>query len=205
MKTLLSKIVPALLLMSVLSSSAPAQSRIATVDLRKLFDGYWKTKQAETTLKERAADMEKQHKGLVDDWNKSKEDYQKLLTSANDLAVSTEERERRKKSAEDKLLEIKQTEQTIEQYRRDSITRIEEQKRRMRENLLKEIRAIIEARAKGAGYGLVFDTTAETPNSTPVLLYTGGENDLTDSVLAQLNAGAQVETSKATEKEDRKR
>ena len=43
----------------VLTGSAVAQNRMATVDLRKVFDGYWKKKQAEVALKERQTDMEK--------------------------------------------------------------------------------------------------------------------------------------------------
>jgi hypothetical protein len=49
MKSLLRKIVPVLLLTSLMSASVWGQGRIATVDLRKLFDNYWKTKQADTT------------------------------------------------------------------------------------------------------------------------------------------------------------
>jgi hypothetical protein len=37
--------------MSLLSSSAWAQGRIATIDLRKVFDSYWKTKQAQARRK----------------------------------------------------------------------------------------------------------------------------------------------------------
>ena len=57
MKSLLRKIIPGLLLMSLLSSSVCAQGRLATVDLRKVFEGYWKTKKADAQLKERGADV----------------------------------------------------------------------------------------------------------------------------------------------------
>ncbi len=46
MKNWLRKLIPAALLLVVLNGTAWAQTRVATVDLRKLFDGYWKTKQA---------------------------------------------------------------------------------------------------------------------------------------------------------------
>src|SRR6266699_1358183 len=120
MKTWLRKILPGLLLIWLMSGSAWAQGRIATVDLRKVFDNYWKTKQADAALKDRAADMEKEHKNMLDDWKKAKEDYQGLLGSANDQAVSTDEREKRKKSAEDKLKYIKDTEDTIAQYEKQA-------------------------------------------------------------------------------------
>ncbi len=205
MKTWLHKIIPAVLLISALGGPAWAQSRIATVDLRKLFDNYWKTKQADAALKDRAADMEKEHKNMLDDWKKAKEDYQNLLTSANDLAVSTDERERRKKAAEDKLKYIKDTEDTITQYERQARATLDEQRRRMRDNILGEIRNVVNAKAKAGGYSLVVDSASESFNNTPVVLYTNNENDMTTAVLDQLNAGAPADTAAPEEKKDEKK
>ena len=103
MKSLLSKILPALLVVSLLGDCAWAQGRIATVDLRKLFDNYWKTKQADASLKDRAADIEKDHKAMIEEWKKAKDEYQTLLADANNQALSIEERDKRKKSAEEKF------------------------------------------------------------------------------------------------------
>jgi outer membrane protein len=201
MKMILRKVLPGLLLVTLLSGSAFAQTRLGTVDLRKVFDGYWKTKQADAALKDRAADMDKSHKEMLDGWRKAKEDYAKLLSDANDQAVSAEERERRKRTAETKLRDMKETEENIGQFERQARTTLDEQKRRMRDNILGEIRTVLNARAKQAGFTLVIDTAAETINSTPVILYTAGENDLTDQVLSQLNAAAPIEsTSKPADK-----
>jgi outer membrane protein len=201
----LSRFIPACLLVVCLTSSAGAQSRIATVDLRKVFDNYWKTKQADAALKERAADMEKEHTNMLNDWRKAKEDYQNLLTSASDQAVSADERDRRKKSAEDKLKYIKDTEDTITQYERQARTTLDEQKGRMRENILAEIRNVLNAKGKAGGFSLIIDTAAQTVDRTPVVLYSNNENDLTDALLAQLNLGAPAETPKAEEKKDGKK
>ena len=49
------------------------------------------------------------------------------------------------------------------------------------------------------------DTAAETPNSTPIVLYTAGNDDLTDVVLSQLNINAPAATpGKADAKPDAK-
>lgn len=200
MKNALSKLVLALLLFGFLGAPAFAQTRIGTVDLRKVFDNYWKRKQADAAVKERAAEMEKEHTSMVADWKKAKDDYQTLLASANDQAVSSEEREKRKKAAEDKLKQIKATEDSITQYEKTARTTIEEQLKRMRENILGEIRAVINGKAQSGNYNLVIDTAAETVNNTPVVLYFNAKDgDLTDAVLNQLNATAPPE-AKAEEK-----
>ena len=148
MKRLLRKIVPLLLLVSLMGGSACAQSRIATVELRKVFDGYWKTKQADAALKDRAADIDKDHKNMIDDWKKAKDEYQTLLTEANNQTLSFEEREKRKKTAEDKLKQIKDSEEQITQYERQARTTLEEQKKRMRDSIVEEIRAAVNSKAK---------------------------------------------------------
>ena len=206
MKSPLRKIVPALLLVSLMSAPAWGEGRLATVDLRKVFDGYWKTKQADAALKDRAADIEKEHKSMLDDWKKAKDDYQALLTEANNQNLSLDERDKRKKSAEDKFKQIKESEDAITQYERQARTTLEEQKKRMRDSILEEIRTTINGKAKAAGYGLVVDTSAESGNGspgtpgTPVFLYCSNENDMTETVLSQLNAGAPAETPKTEEK-----
>ena len=200
MKSLLCKLVPGLLLVSLLSGSALAQGRIATVDLRKVFDGYWKTKQADAALKDRAADIEKDHKTMLDDWKKTKEEYQTLLSEANNQTLSLEERDKRKKSAEDKLKQIKDSEDAIGQYERQARTTLDEQRKRMRDSIVDEIRTTVNGKAKSGGYALVIDTAAESANNTPIVLFSNKENDMTDAVLAQINAGAPLETPKTDEK-----
>lgn len=186
--------------MSLLSTSAWAQGRLATVDLRKVFDNYWKTKQADVALKDRFADMEKEHKNMLDDWKKAKDDYQNLLADANNQALSSDERDKRKRSAEDKLKYIKDTEDSIGQFEKQARTTIDEQRTRMRDNIVGEIRNLLNAKAKAAGYSLVLDTTAESFNRTPVVLYSNNENDLTDTILQQLNASAPADVTRTEDK-----
>jgi Skp family chaperone for outer membrane proteins len=130
---------------------------------------------------------------MLDDYKKLKDDYQSLLASANDQAVSTEERDRRKKAAEDKFKQMKDQEDLITTYERQARTTIGEQVQRMRSNILGEIRNVINSKARAAGFTLVFDTAAESVNNTPIVLYTTNDNDITDAVLKELNAAAPPE------------
>jgi Skp family chaperone for outer membrane proteins len=205
----LKKLIPGVLLFSLLGGSALAQGRVATVDTLKVFDSYWKTKQANAVLKDQLAEVEKADKEMTDGWKKAKEDYQKLLADANDQAVSADERNKRKKAAEDKLKDIKDTEDNITQFERQAHTRLNEQKARMRKNILDEIKLTVNSKAKAGNYSLVIDSGGQTyvadpagPYYTPSVLYNNNENDLTEEVIKQLNAGAPVETPKAEEKQE---
>jgi outer membrane protein len=196
MRNILRTIFPALLLMTFLSGSALAQTKIATVDLKKLFDNYWKTKQAQIVIQDRAAQLDKDDKSMKDDLKKGGDDYQQLLLQANDQALSAEERDRRKQAADDKLKQLQASKAAIDQYERQAQTTLGEQRQRMRDNILVEIKAAVATKAKAGGYSLVFDAAAETVNGTMTIVYTSGDNDLTDDILSQLNAGAPIDVTK---------
>lgn len=201
----LKKLIPMLVLLFVMHGTVEAQMRIATVDLRKLFDGYYKTKQADAALKEREADLKKELGSLREGHKKLVDDYQQLLLDVNDQAVSAEERDKRKRTAEASLKGLKESEDVIKQFVSQADASLAEQRRRMRENILEVIRTTVTARAKSAGYAIVLDSAAETPNLTPVLVYNSGENDITSDVLAQLNADAPRESASPPQKPDPKR
>src|SRR3954447_21904514 len=167
MKTMIKRIVPGLILVLLLTlTAAAAEVRVATIDLRKVFDSYWKRQQAEVALKEHGAELDKEDKAYVEDYNKTKEDYNKLLAAANDQSVTPEEREKRKAQAEAKLLDIKTSENTIRTFENNAREQLDTRKKRMRDQILEEIRTAINAKAKAAGYTMVIDTAAEGAANT---------------------------------------
>lgn len=174
----------------VFALSASADQKVATIDLRKVFDKYWRTIQADANLKEEAAGLEKESKAMIEQLRKNEEKYRKLVDGANDQSLSQAERDRRKKDAENELLGLREGEAKIKQYDNTARTTLAEKQRRMRDNILQEIRETVKARVKTGGYTLVVDTAAETMNGTPIVLYSAGTDDLTESVLSQLNINA---------------
>ena len=193
MKNILRTIFPAILLMTFLSGSALAQTKVATVDLRKLFDNYYKTKQAQAAIQDRATQLDKDDKSMKDDFKKAGDDYQKLLAQASDQAISADERDRRKQTAAAKLKQLEDSRTAITQYENQAQATLNDQRQRMREKILAAIQTNVDAAAKAGGYALVIDTAAETVNGTPTVIYHTDGNDLTDAVLKQLNDGAPID------------
>jgi outer membrane protein len=195
MKNIFRTILPVVLLMTFLSGSALAQTKIGTVDLRKLFDNYWKTKQAQVAIQQRAAQLDKDDKSMKNDLKKSSDDYQKLLDQADDQAISADERNKRKQAAESQLKLVEDSRAAIDQFERQAQATLTEQRSRMRDNVLTDIRTAVSAKAKAGGYTLVIDTAAETVNGTTTIIYSSGEDDLTDAILGQLNVGAPIDVT----------
>ena len=191
------KLSPALLLLSLMlalapaaHAAAPAAGTIAVVDLKKIFDGYWKTKQADLGLKETAGELDKKRKDMLDDHKKATDDYKKFADGASDSAVSIEERDKRKKSAEGKLTEIRLIEESIGQFDRSARAQLGEKQRNMRDKIVAEIREVVNKKARTVGYAAVLDSAAESLASTPILLFNGSLPDLTEEIITQLNATA---------------
>jgi Skp family chaperone for outer membrane proteins len=118
------------------------------------------------------------------------DDYQTMLDSVHDPAVSQDEQNKRQEAAEDELKQMEDSKAAIEQFERQAQITISDQRQRMRDNILEEIKKAVADKAKAAGDTLVFDSAALTVNGTPAILFDSGDNDLTDDVLKELNATA---------------
>ena len=192
MKIIFKTLVPVLLLSALAQVSAFGQGRIATVDLSRVFTNYWRTKEADTYLQDRRAELAKSEKELMDNLQKAQEDYKKLDADARDQAVAAEEREKRKRATVDKLKEIDDLKSDFDKWERGARAELSERYMRMRDNLLGDIRGVVNSRAKAAGFMLVFDSAAKTADLTPIVLYSTAD-DLTEPVLKQLNDSKPIE------------
>jgi outer membrane protein len=188
------KLIPIILItaawLALAGVASAADQKIGIVDLRKVFDKYYKTVQSTAALKLQAADMEKERKQMIDSAERHKEEWQKLIDKANDQAVSAEERDKSKKAAEQKYIELETDKQSITEFDRAASSRLREKELQRRDDIVKEIRVVLNADAKAAGYTLVLDPSGESQNMVPVVLYNNGQNDLTEALIKELNATA---------------
>jgi outer membrane protein len=190
-------IVLTLSLLALMSLPAPTQTKsdqakIGTVDLRKLFDGYWKTKQAQAQLNTRKAEFDQDDKNQREALKKGSDEYQKLLEQANDQAISADERDRRKQAVTDKLKQLQEAKNALDVFERQAQVNLNEQGQRMREKILAEIKSVVASQARAGGYLLIIDAAGETASASTAVIYSSGENDLTDKVLKQLNVNAPI-------------
>ena len=178
----------ALLIVTVVSASA--EPKVASVDMKKLFNGYYKTKLAQASLETRKTELRKEIKDMADGLEKSQTVYKQLLDQASDPAISNDERTKRKQATADKAKEIGNSRAAIEQFQRQAEAQLADQSQRMSANLVGEIQKAVADKAKASGYSFVMNSA-----SVEVVVFASTDNDLTTSVLAQLNAGAPIDVS----------
>ncbi len=178
-------------LLAATALGASAQTKVANVDMKKIFNGYWKTKQATSALESRKTELRKEIKDMADGLDKAQTDYKQLLDQANDQAISTDERDKRKQAAADKAREINSSKVALEQFQRQAEAQLADQSQRMSGNLVTEIQKAVADKARAGGYTLVLNSS-----QTEVVVYCDSAADITDTVLAQLNAGAPIDLTR---------
>jgi outer membrane protein len=197
MKNILRTIFPAVLLLTVLGGSALAQTKIATVDMKKLFDNYYKTKEAQAAIEDRETQLAKDDDSMKADLKAKSDEYQQLLQEANDMALSEAERDKHKQESDDKLKVLQASQAALEDYERQAQVTLSDQRSRMHDKIMDAINASVASVAKAGGYNIVLNTatvgmnlgTTDISFPSPVV-YSSSEIDLTDVVLKQLNIGA---------------
>lgn len=179
---------------------AQAQGKIGVVNLRTIFEGYYKRKLADVKIKERAGELDKELEEKLGRRKAAEEAFTAAAAAAADLTASKEERDRRKEEADKKQLMVKEIEQDIAKFRQQAEAILREQQTRMRTRVLEEINVEIEAKARADGYYLIINKDADDRNDTKVLMFHNGEHDVTQAVLSKLNAGAPANLEQGTDK-----
>jgi len=179
-----------LVLLAAAVISASADTKVATVDMKKLFNGYYKTRLAQSSLESRKLELRKEIKDMADGLDKAQTDYKQLIDQASDQAISGDERDKRKQAAADKAKEINSSRAAIEQFQRQAEAQLADQSQRMSANLVGEIQKAVADKAKAGGFSLVLSS-----DKVEVVVFANGDNDLTAAVLSQLNAGAPIDVS----------
>lgn len=170
--------------------SASAQTKVASVDMRKLFNDYYKTKLAEDLLDKDKVTARKNLKEMADGIDKAQVDYKQLLDQSNDQAISADARDRLKQSAADKAQQINDSKTAFDKFQREVEASLADKSQRMTANLISEIQKAVGDKAKLGGYSLVVNSA-----SNEAVVYVASETDISDSVLSELNAGAPVDVS----------
>jgi Skp family chaperone for outer membrane proteins len=167
-----------------------ADQKIAIFNLRKAFDGYYKTIQSNVALDREVAEVDKERAQMVENGRRHEDEYHKLIDKANDQAVSAEAREKSKQEAVQKYAELESDKQDITAFDRQAGARLREKRNLRQTDIIKEILGVVSAHAKTGGYTMVLDNSGESASMVPVVLYTSGQDDLTDSIIKELNAAA---------------
>ncbi len=189
-------LVLAMLGASVTSASAQAL-KIGSVDMKKVFESYYKTKDAEAKINEARNNAKKELEDRLDIQKKKMEEVQKMNTEIENPALSKEAKETKTKTRDEAIAELRTMDRENTEFRANREKQLQEQSVRMRAGIVEEINKIVEAKVKAESYDLVFDKSGPSLNGVPIVLYSRDAYEFTNDVVAALNKNKGKETSEA--------
>jgi len=169
------------------------EMKVGIVDMKRVFQEYFKTKDAEKKVNEDKSKAKKEldersakYRDLITKWN----EIEKVL---KDKLVNEELKAQKQKEAQEIISEARALERDMEEFRRRRESQLQEQVMRMRKGLLEDIKSRVEEKAKRDNYDLVFDKSGMSPSGVPFLLHSKDAVDFSTDVITELNKNAPPE------------
>ncbi|MEZ0386120.1 MAG: OmpH family outer membrane protein [Verrucomicrobium sp.] len=176
-----------------LAATAPAADlKIGVVDLSKAFAEYYKTKDAQSTLKENADKAKEQLADRFATLKKLADDIEKIKKEAQDPVLSEGIRAKKRQEFESKAQEIRSLERDIQEFRQLRENQLQTEGMQQRKGLYDEILKVVADKSKADGYDLVFDKSGLGAMGLPFLVHAkeGTTQDFTAEVVVELNKNA---------------
>jgi outer membrane protein len=179
----------ALAALFALGGTATAQSmvKIGTVDMKKIFESYYKTKDAEQRINEARNAAKKELEERMESYQKGLAEAKKLNEEIENPALSNDAKAKKSKERDDKVGELKNMEREITEFRTTREKQLQEQSGRMRSGIVDEINKIVNDKVKAENYDMVFDKSGMSLNGVSVVMYAKESFDFTEAVVTALN------------------
>jgi outer membrane protein len=178
-----------LLCLSLLGFAATgrAQIKIGTVDMNKIFNSYYKTKDAEERINEERNAAKQELDGKMDKYKQNLDEINKLNDDVQKPELSAEAKDAKTRQRDELIQETKNLQTEIEQFRSDKEKQLQEQAVRMRNGIVQEITALVLDKVKEENYDIVMDRSGLSLNGVPILIFAKDGLDFSDDIITELN------------------
>ena|ERR1700677_5383194 len=185
-----------LLLASVLFlasfSFASADLKIAVVDLSKAFDAYYKTKDAQSHLREKQDGYQKEVQDLITDYQNMGTEATALDKQTKDPTLTQATRDDKQKALDAKKQDLVNLGNKIQETKVERSREIQDELLRRHKEIVDEISGVINSYSGPQGYDLVIDkSSASAASGVSIVLYNSSKlTDITDDIIKLLNKNA---------------
>lgn len=184
-------LLPVLAMGALFVNAASAELTVVTVSMQKLFDGYYKSTEANQRLESireqavaEAQEKEQELQAMAEQIRSMQEELQNPVLS--DESKQTKQAELQQVAQEGQR---KQAE--FQQWQQQTMGSLNQRSQEIRNTLIEEIVKVVNDIAlKDYSADLVFDTSDILGSGVPTVLYADSDLDVTDKVMLKLNADA---------------
>ena len=175
------------------TTSVFAAGEIVFVNLDTVFRNYYKTKLAQTQLREEEARDKKEMEGLVAEFQAQKEKYEKLRAESLDDILSAEIRANKRNEAEDALINLQEKAKVLQETEQRFLKQRQAEQVGRNRRLLEQIHDAIKLEAKTQGYrGVVNIQKIGAPawESVVTVPYCDESAEITSDIIQIINKGS---------------
>jgi len=170
-----------------LVSSAQADVKVGTIDMKLVFDSYSKTKEAEGKINEARGQAKKELDDRLAGFNKAQEEARKLNDEANKPELAENAKAEKAKVLNEKLQALGTMQREVQEFQQTRERQLSEQSVRSRNALLEDINKVIADKIKGSAYDIVIDKSGQSLNAVGILVYSRDSFDFTADIIAEIN------------------
>lgn len=183
--------VPILLLLYAGGMDARGQmvtrGTMAFVNYEQVFTNYFKTKLSSVQLQEMMDTINRERAIMVLQFDNLQDELKKLRAKVIEGDANSPEKDTLRRQIDTRLIEVRRLEDRIKNFNETQTKRWDEQSKRIRDNLMEEIRGKMQAYIKLKGYLAVVDSSQVNEKGVPTVLYLDEGADITSDVIAEIN------------------
>jgi len=173
------KIILILLGVSLLTACQQKEAKTAFVKTETIFKEYKGIKAQEAVFKQKQEAFSKKFDSIVKQWQAEVKDFQQKVQKMPP------------KQAQKKDQELYQKQQIIQQMQQQESARLTAEMQKQTDSIIKKIYAFFDKYGKKNGYKYIYGK-----NNTGALMYGDAKNDITDTVLKELDAAYEAALKK---------
>ena len=177
----------------LIAGLAYGEISIAYIHMETVFEGFYKTRRAEASLKKQESVYKERADASVEELKALKQKMDSLLEEADSVALSEDGREKKIEGARAVQSQLQERERELKKFLDDKKREMQRDYMNSRNQLVKEILQKVRSYADGRGFDLVLDVSGMTQNFLPVVLKHPNENDITEVILQEINRGHEDE------------
>jgi outer membrane protein len=167
------------------SSDSSRTLHFGVVDMHRTFEAWPETKATEAKINDAKNAAKRENDDHTEAYKKALDEINNLNKQLESRALSADKKTQMAKERDDKIANIKNMEREISDLRKKLDKQIEEDERKLKEPIVAKIGATVNACAERAGFNLLFDSSGNSINGLPVVVFARDLPDLTDAVLKE--------------------
>jgi outer membrane protein len=173
--------------LSASASHAQATPKILVVDLAKIFDTHWKTKEQVAKLQADQAKAQDQASQMQKDGNALVEQFKELDEQSKNPTATAEAKAKAQADAKSKYEEIQQKQSEFKAFAQNAQSTMRQRSQTFKTLMIEEISKAAVDIAKKKGATFLLDKSGPTLAGVSNILYSDPALDITDEVVAEMN------------------